>query len=520
MTSEKSVPSVIYNRKFYLTESGWCKELLKGKVPERILTALALAKIKKGMKILEIGTGRGELAIACAKRGAQVEAIDYSRAGIKIAKQNLKKVAKDIAKRVNFKQMNAKKLAFPNKYFDVVFMLLVFEHLYPAELNQALREIKRVLKPGGRAIMVTAPNSWFIKPLYFLAGLLFPWWKKHGMHVNEQSYFSFKRNLKLLQGKVRVWFQPEKKNYSGALFGFSQAPGWLNSLANLLDKFFDNRVISNVVHHTPLALIFGINLWAVIDIPETEYDPREKYQGRYFHFHYLMSVLKKVKGKILDIGCGSGELTHAIKSERPDLIVFACDCDKRKLSLFPKRYGNQGIKLFKSDVNQLSFKNNEFAAVVIIDVLEHLKNPKKALQEAVRVLKKGGIFHLIVPMEGDLATIDGWLSLVKINLKAKPIGHIQQFSLTDIQVMIRESGLVITQMCYSHHFFYQLASLFYYLYVKFFNAGQYQSLKSKKKSVNWSIKNLEKLGGWLTYWESSLLKEVKGQTVHITAKKL
>lgn len=264
----RSVPPEVYTKKFFLTECGRFKELLRGEISQRVLYALSLANLKKGMHVLDVGAGRGELAIKCAEEGASAKAIDYSQAAIKSAKENLKKVDKDIAKRVTFERMDAKKLSYPDKSFDAVFMIGVVEHLYPEELKQVFLEIKRVLKPGGRVVILTSPNAWLIKPLYFLAGIFFRWWKKHGMHVNEQSFFSLHRNLRLFQGRVRVFLRPEKKTFSGAIYGFKKIPSWTVRLAGLLDKFFDNEVISFLIYHTPLAFFLGVKLWAVVEIPK------------------------------------------------------------------------------------------------------------------------------------------------------------------------------------------------------------------------------------------------------------
>lgn len=264
----KSVPAEIYTRKFFLTECESCKEFLKGKIPQRFLYALSLANLKRGIHVLDVGTGRGELAIKCAERGAYVKAIDYSQAAVKIAKENLKKMGRDIARRVVFKKMNAKKIIYPDKFFDVVFMVDVAEHLYPEELRQTFLEIKRVLKPGGSLVIRTSPNAWLIKPLYFLAGIFFrKWWRKHGMHVNEQSFFSLRKNLRLFQGRTRVFFRPAKRTFSGALYGFKKVPSWTVCLAGWLDKLLDNRAISLLIYRTPLAFFLGFSLWAVVRIP-------------------------------------------------------------------------------------------------------------------------------------------------------------------------------------------------------------------------------------------------------------
>lgn len=283
MSQSRSVPAEIYNKKFFLIECERDEKLLKGKTPSRFLDVLALANLKKGMNVLDVGTGRGELAIKCAEKGAVVKAIDYSQTAIKIAKENLKRVDKDIAKRVFFGKMNAKKMIYPDKSFAVVFMIAVVEHLYPQELKQVFLEIKRILKPGGKLIILTFPNAWLIKPLYFLAGIFFRWWKKNGMHVNEQDFFSLRRNLRLFQGKTRVFFRPEKKIFSGAIYGFKKAPFWTVRLAGWLDNLFDNKVVTFLIYQTPLVLFLGLNLWAVVEIPaeagSNENDDKKSFQN-------------------------------------------------------------------------------------------------------------------------------------------------------------------------------------------------------------------------------------------------
>jgi 16S rRNA G1207 methylase RsmC len=40
---------------------------------------------------------------------------------------------------------------------------------------------------------------------------------------------------------------------------------------------------------------------------------------------YLLSDLRAVRGKVLDVGCGAGSVAKAVKRERPDLELFGCD---------------------------------------------------------------------------------------------------------------------------------------------------------------------------------------------------
>ena len=102
-------------------------------------------------------------------------------------------------------------LPFATASYDRVLMFDVVEHLYPWELQQALAEVNRVLKPNGRFIVHTAPNVWYDRYAYPLVrfvrrlmgqGDRYPanpreFLVGHNVHVhvNEQSQFSLHRAL-------------------------------------------------------------------------------------------------------------------------------------------------------------------------------------------------------------------------------------------------------------------------------------------------------------------------------------
>ncbi|MFC1711394.1 class I SAM-dependent methyltransferase [Patescibacteria group bacterium] len=239
---------------------------------------------------------------------------------------------------------------------------------------------------------------------------------------------------------------------------------------------------------------------------------------RHWHFIYCLKDLEKIKGRVLDIGCSIGTKTAAIKKRRHDLEVVGLDKDVRALALFKKEHSLAGIKLVRGDAQALPFKKDEFEAVLMTDVLEHLEKPALAIKEVSRVLKKGGIFHLVVPLEGSLATFDGWLKLLfRVNLKKAPVGHLHQFTLKDVKKILAKSGFRIIQTRFSGHFLYQFFSLVYYCCVAIFNKGRYLHLswKGRKSFSKKIITKVREFGGWLTSLESLILKKIPGQTAHI-----
>jgi arsenite methyltransferase len=137
---------------------------------ERLLDQLAL---RGDEKILDIGCGRGVMAIGAAKRlkTGKVTAIDtwnpadLSGNSAEAAKENAK--AEGVADRVRFEPGDPSKLVYPANQFDVVVSMTALHRLADdGEREQALREMLRVLKPGGRLLIFdTAETGYYAEVL-------------------------------------------------------------------------------------------------------------------------------------------------------------------------------------------------------------------------------------------------------------------------------------------------------------------------------------------------------------------
>lgn len=117
--------------------------------------------------------------------------------------------------------------------------------------------------------------------------------------------------------------------------------------------------------------------------------------GDFVHNHsYLLDLINTLptKSKILDVGCGSGDLIKDILRIRPDLIVYGVD-----LSDVSTFFKNTSIKFIKSSGDFLPFKKDYFDLILSINVLEHVLNPLDFFLEWKRCLKIGGIIYLRVP---------------------------------------------------------------------------------------------------------------------------
>jgi ubiquinone/menaquinone biosynthesis C-methylase UbiE len=114
---------------------------------------LDLAHIKAGESVLDVGCGTGTLAIAAKRRvgrTGEVYGIDASPEMIARASKKARKAGLDVV----FKNDAIEALPFPEAQFDAVLSTLMFHHLPRKLREQGIREIRRVLKPGGRALVV------------------------------------------------------------------------------------------------------------------------------------------------------------------------------------------------------------------------------------------------------------------------------------------------------------------------------------------------------------------------------
>ena len=91
-------------------------------------------------RLLEVGTGRGHMAVVLARNGLKLISIDLDKKAQSVAKLSLKTMKLD--KNVLLKMMNAEKLHFPDNYFDSVIAVNFIHHaVNPAK---CIKEMVRV----------------------------------------------------------------------------------------------------------------------------------------------------------------------------------------------------------------------------------------------------------------------------------------------------------------------------------------------------------------------------------------
>ncbi len=225
---EQPVSPDLYTEEYFTTACEGYDEFLATEgqqLSRRLAAAFELAAVEPGMRVLDVGCGRGEILIHCVELGAEVHGLDYAPVALKLAEEALAKAGVEEA---NLSLADAKHLPYASGHFDRVLMFDVVEHLHPWELHQAMREVHRVLKPDGRFIIHTAPNIWYDRYAYPIVrwfrrligqGAQYPknpraFLVDHNqdVHVNEQSWWSLKRALQAAGFRGKVWLDSPPQN--------------------------------------------------------------------------------------------------------------------------------------------------------------------------------------------------------------------------------------------------------------------------------------------------------------------
>ncbi len=250
--SRQSLPSTLYTEEYFLTACEGYDVFIESEgahLSRRLRDAFALADVRPGMRVLDVGCGRGEILRHCMRLGIEAHGMDYAVAAARMSRDVVAAEWQGAATerahdgrdpqaaRPGVLQADAKTLPFPDHYFDRALLFDVVEHLFPWELHQAYREIARVLRPGGRLVIHTAPNRWYDAYAY-------PWVRRvrilmgqgdaypkdpraitpvnQDVHVNEQDLIRMRRGLRQAgYTDIQVWLDspPQNRDESALMAG-------------------------------------------------------------------------------------------------------------------------------------------------------------------------------------------------------------------------------------------------------------------------------------------------------------
>jgi len=165
-------------------------------------------------------------------------------------------------------------------------------------------------------------------------------------------------------------------------------------------------------------------------------------------------------GRVLEIGSGEGFCSRSIVywAKQKPVSYDGFDVDSARVAKAASLWSDDGRIRYSSGDAQKPFpySDGSFDAVVMLDILEHLEDPERALREAARVLKKGGVFFLVVPCENEPWTVHralhgaGWQGSFTWG------GHVKYFTKKEVLGMLEAVGFTPRRSRFSCHWIGQL----------------------------------------------------------------
>ncbi|WP_410506988.1 class I SAM-dependent methyltransferase [[Mycobacterium] appelbergii] len=172
------------------------------------------------------------------------------------------------------------------------------------------------------------------------------------------------------------------------------------------------------------------------------YDQLTRALGMGAAYNTLISQAE-LTGKVLEIGCGTGNLTVRAKLAQPGVELIGCDPDPLALARARRKaQGLTGIQFERAYAQRLPFADGEFDRVLSSMMLHHLDQDTKvaAAAEIARVLRPGGRLHL-VDVGGHMTRQDGVVARYMLR------GHHINGNLGDaIPRLLSDAGLDCTQV--------------------------------------------------------------------------
>ncbi|MBA7499032.1 Ubiquinone biosynthesis O-methyltransferase, mitochondrial [subsurface metagenome] len=134
--------------------------------------------------------------------------------------------------------------------------------------------------------------------------------------------------------------------------------------------------------------------------------PNPKNKNRFYHevrcnkiVDFVRELNLPIGSKILDLGCGSGDVSLALASF--GYRVYAADIVVNKLRYLVKKAEtnnlSEDVYLCCINAYNLPFKDNQFDLVILAEVIEHFEYPDKVIAEIKRISNKNGYIIISTP---------------------------------------------------------------------------------------------------------------------------
>jgi 2-polyprenyl-3-methyl-5-hydroxy-6-metoxy-1,4-benzoquinol methylase len=134
---------------------------------------------------------------------------------------------------------------------------------------------------------------------------------------------------------------------------------------------------------------------------------------------------------VLEIGCGRGDFLLEARSQ--GFNVSGLEVNDHLVRLANQRLGSDFVK--KGDIEASSFKTESFDAIVLFDVIEHVRNPELFLHRVKELLKATGRVYMATP------SLDSWSArLFRKQWMEYKVEHLSYFNRKSLKLLLEKTG--------------------------------------------------------------------------------
>jgi 2-polyprenyl-3-methyl-5-hydroxy-6-metoxy-1,4-benzoquinol methylase len=178
---------------------------------------------------------------------------------------------------------------------------------------------------------------------------------------------------------------------------------------------------------------------------------------------------------ILEIGCSSGWLIDNLKKKFKKINYVGVDVVKQPIEKLAKKYPNIPFLIF--DITKNPLKKIKFDNIIMLNVLEHIRNDDLALKNSKELLKKNGKIFIEVPANQFL--YDNY---------DKQLMHFRRYEMSNLLMKLEKNGYEVLKKNHLGFFCF-----FPFFFVKLFNKIFNKKNEVVKKQINLSNNFLLKL---------------------------
>jgi SAM-dependent methyltransferase len=235
----------------------------------------------------------------------------------------------------------------------------------------------------------------------------------------------------------------------------SKAPIWTNSIAKAVTDPKKTWLASRFAlqpqspAESPASLTLNFEVFSMKKTPEQAMNTNAQAlqeSAQYYRWNLSLFPIERHK-KILDVGCGPGHYFNEIATYKPDIYMGAdysanfLEQTKILLAGFPN-YTTCQMDLLDETIPEI-VANQTFDYVFCFDVIEHIENDKRALQNIRKIMMATGAKYLFLRVPA-LQWIYGE--------NDKAIGHFRRYSAKALSTRMQQTGFQVQKLHYQNFF--------------------------------------------------------------------